>query len=382
MNTRTRTWRTVLGLSVIVACGTPAVSHADTLTQWAVPFPDSQPFKVIAAGTDVFYLDNGFEQHLGQLDVAGNRFTQWLLPYIATSPSDIARQAADGTIFMSGANQRFETGDTPPGEIGQFDPTTQLLRRWPVADPGSGPWAISIDDQGAIMFRASDLLSSRSIVGRLDTVTGAVTTWAIPDGIADQTAGDLLSIPGGSVFFNTIDKVVVLDTVTGVVTAWFTSSQPAYSLAADAAGNLYFQELSSSFTGIARLVPQTGQLTEWATPGAFNDDLTYAFGRLFFGSIAPTGLAALNPAAPGTESVLSPAFVDTIVPITTVVTPSAMTLSRQQAPGLTTQREIQRHHSGAFAGWAIPSSPRGVAAGPAATYFAASATNTIGRITR
>ena len=35
-----------------------------------------------------------------------------------------------------------------------------------------------------------------------------------------------------------------------------------------------------------------------------------------------------------------------------------------------------------FVGWAIPSSPRSVSAGPAATYFAASATNSIGRITR
>jgi CheY-like chemotaxis protein len=180
-----------------------------------------------------------------------------------------------------------------PG-TGQFDVGSQVLQRWllPFVVPGDGPWGLAIDDQGRGLFRASDTANLGTLIGRLDTTTGTVTVWTVPTSIADNFGGPIVALPGGSVFFNAPGApfgVVVLDTNTGVFTSWATTAQPALAIATDGAGNLFFQE-ESSFQAIARLVPATGRLTEWITPGAVLDDLTFAFGRLFFGSITPTGV--------------------------------------------------------------------------------------------
>src|SRR3954470_18881139 len=159
------------------------------------------------------------------------------------------------------------------GEISQFDPASQLLRRWPVAQPFDGPWSLAVDEEGRVLFRATESSIGRTRIGRLDTTAGTVTTWLVPEGVAASSAGDMALLPGGSVFFNVYgvgnsNAVVILDTAAGVFTAWSTAGEPAYSVATDGAGNVYFQETAPA---IARLVPATGQVTEWPTPGGLDD---------------------------------------------------------------------------------------------------------------
>ena len=368
----TLTW----GALLTVACGAVATSRADTLTEWQVPFADSQPFKLVASGGSVFYVNNAFEQHLGRLDVGTSRFTEWPLPFAATSPCEIVARVGDGALFMTGATA---------GEIAQFDPASQTLRRWLVADPDSGPWGLAVDGQGRVLFRAIDATNSRTFIGRLDTTVGTVTTWLVPDSIATISAGDMAALPGGSVFFNVFGPtgsflVATLDPASGLFTAWQPPMEPAWAVTADAAGNVYFQEQNPTFA-IARLVPASGALTEWTPPGFYNDDLAFGFGRVAFGNNDPTGVALLDPTQPGQESTLTPFASDAVTPTSVTVTPVVATLTGQEARGHFKRRRVDGVGTGAFTTWAVPSSPRMVAFAPDGLYFSEGSANAIGRIT-
>ena len=90
MMTKTALLRLVLGFSAFGCLGAgTAEAHSDTLTEWPVPFPDSLAFKVVAAGTELFYLDNSYPQRLGRLDSNTGLFTEWQLPIGGSSPSEL-----------------------------------------------------------------------------------------------------------------------------------------------------------------------------------------------------------------------------------------------------------------------------------------------------
>lgn len=376
MTMKTTILRVVLASSAI-GCfgGSTADARSDVLTTWAAPFPDSQPFKVVAAGTNVFYLDNAYEQHLGRLDTTTGLFTQWPLPIGASSPSELVFRATDAVLIATNAQA---------GEISQFDPASQVLRRWSVAQPFDGPWGLALDDAGRVLFRASEASTGRTRIGRLDTTAGTATSWLVPEGVAALSAGDMAVLPGGSVVFNVYgsgnsNNVTVLDTATGVFTTWSTAGEPAYGMATDGAGNIYFQETAPA---IARLVPATGQLTEWPTPGSLDDDLVFAAGRLFTGAFEPTGIIALDPTRNGINSTLIPFTSAPVAPDTVVVTPADEPLAGQQAQSAPTTSAIkQRREGGAFISWQIPSGPRMLASSPGTIYFAPGSASEIGRLT-
>jgi streptogramin lyase len=376
MAMKTTILRVVLVFSAVGWFGASAAeARPDILTEWAVPFPDSQPFKIVAAGTNVFYLDNAFEQHLGRLDTATGLFTQWPLPPGATSPSELVFRATDGVLFATNGQA---------GEISQFDPASQVLRRWPVAQPFDGPWSLAVDEEGRVLFRATESATGRTRIGRLDTTAGTATTWLVPEGVAAISAADMALLAGGSVVFNVYgsgnsNDVATLDTATGVFTIWPTAGEPAFAVATDGAGNVYFQETAPA---IARLVPATGQLTEWATPGSLNDDLVFAAGLLFSGSIEPTGIVGLDPTRNGSNSTLIPFTSAPVAPDTVVVTAAEETIPAQQAASVPTTTEIKRRRAGAaFSSWQIPSAPRMLASAPGSIYFAPGSANEIGRLT-
>jgi len=376
--TRTRTMRRVmLGVCWLALCSTAGTSRADTLTEWKVPFPDSQPYKIVSTGPDVIYVTVEGVQKLGLLDVDRDRITQWTLPYPATSPYKLVWRVGDGTVFMTGF---------PVGEVGQFDPGTQILRRWQIAPPDSGPWGLGLDGQGRVMFLATDLPNFRTIIGRLDTASGIVTSWLVPDEIGDA-GSDLSVLPDGSVFFSVFaddgsgpNAVASLDVATGIFTKWPTTS-PGPLMTTDTAGNLYFQESFPDFSAIARLVPSTGALTEWTTPGYYLDDLLFAFGKLFFGNVDPTGLASVDPMQPGSERVLTSFSSAAVTPTTTTISPTSTTLCGDRRHARVARKSITRQQAGAYTLWPIANSPRGVAASGGAIYFSHLFGNTIGRIT-
>jgi streptogramin lyase len=377
------TMRTMLVAVGVMLAGTPAMAQTpvfDVITEWRAPFPDWYLAQISAGSGDLFYVTAEVEMHLGRLDVERHRFTEWKLPFAATSPGDIRVRASDGAVFVTSGTS---------GEIGQFDPQTQTLRRWkipvPDADSFEGPWSLAFDDGSGVFFTAADMDSLTTVIGRLDTATGIATTWRMPEWIGSIGAGHLTYV-NGAVFFNVSGfwNVVALDLASGVFTAWPMIAQPAWDLASDSAGNVYFQEISS-VSAIARLEPSSGRMTEWSFPGQFNDDIEVRNDQVLVGGSDPSGLAALDPSRAGIESVVSGTNAASVAPSSSVLVPTVTIPPRRQASARTSHRLVRGRAVGNFDLWPIDGQPRMVSAIPGAIFFTRTSdvgTSVIGRLLR
>jgi len=335
---------------------------AVSVTEWSIPFADSQPFQIAASGTSVFYLTSAYGQMLGCLDTERDTVTEWPLSVPATSPGDIQLRPSDGAVFFTSATT---------GELDQFDPQSQLLRRWPLpvdVSPGAppGPYSIAFDASDRVIFSAYD--ASDAFIGRLDTVSGHLDVWSFQGGWPVRVR----VAPDGTIIFPTGGpqyEVVRLDPATGVFTTWALAEQPLWGAAIDDAGDVFFQQQSADFQGLVRLSPDTGRLTSWATSDLLDyESLELLSGHIFFSSLSPTAVEALDPAVAGTDTILSPRF-ETVTPRTSVVTPTTVMLPGQQASAPVTQLTAQRQTTAAFSIWTLPDSPRTLATVPGAVYY-------------
>jgi streptogramin lyase len=355
-----------------------AASPVDTLTEWTIPFPNSLPLWIALRGQEVVFRDFNNGQ-VGRLDPQGGSVTVWPLPYISLYPGDLKVRSSDGAVFLTAGNE---------GEIGQFDIDSGVLRRWPLpigvgAGP-IGPMGLAIDEDGGVLFSAWKPSNDGSVIGRLDTTTGDVDVWPIPASmvlfIAPIAAG-----PNHTVFFADNGfgprNVVRLDTTTGAFTSWPVTHQLPYDVAADATGQIYFQEVDS-VSAVARLIPETGRVTEWRTPGGMNDRLGVLGNRVIFGSADPAGLAVLDTTHPGRESIAPPFAPQTVAPTSSAITPIDQPLVAQTAQSTVQSRTVRRRSNGAFDGWATGVSARSIAAtdSPRAIYFGEDGQPVIGRI--
>ena len=316
-------------------CLTAQVSEAAVLTSWRLPFSNSQPLQVAAAaGGGVYYVNFDGEgataTYLGLLDTARGKFREIQIPFFAGS-GDLRVRAGDGAVFLT---------DAATGELGQGDVAGRTFSRWTLPD-GAFVRSFVFDDAGRILFLANNQ-DGRMQIGRLDTATGALSVWPLPDSMADpgnDFAWRIVKATGGTVFVNVNGfthrgQLVRLDLATGVFTAWATTAQPVFGLVTDAAGAVYFHEIDPDVRRVGRLVPSTGQLTEWNFPIAdveFLGEMALETGRLFFGLNNPIGLAALDPTAAGDESVLAPFVADPVTPSTAVISPVVTRRARSRA---------------------------------------------------
>ena len=346
-----------------------------SVTEWSIPFADSQPFQIAAWGTSVFYLTASFDQMLGRLDTENDTVTQWPVSDPSTSPCDVQVRPSDGTVFFPSATI---------GELRQFDPQSQLLRKWslpldvPVGDT-PGPWSLAFDANDRVVFSAYD--ASGPLIGRLDTVSGRLDVWSFQDGGPMR----VWVAPDGTIICTTglhSYDVVRLDPTTGVFTEWtLGDQQPLWASVIDGSGEIFFTQLSTDFQGLARFSPDTGRLTHWATSDLFEyDSLALLSGHLFFASSSPTALEALDPAVAGNDTIVSP-MPDTVTPRTSVVTPTMVVLTGQQAAAQVTRLTAPRQTTGAFSVWSLPSAPRMLATAPGTVYFTDGVEQVIGRLT-
>ena len=333
-----------------------------SVTEWLIPFADTEPFQIAAGGTSIFYLTSEYDQMLGRLDTENDTVTEWPLSVPATSPGDVQVRPSDGAVFFTSATV---------GELGQFDPQSQLLRRWPLpldvpAGNTPGPWSIAFDASDRVIFSAYD--ASGPLIGRLDTVSGRLDVWGFQDVGEVQVSlapdGTIICANGAQSY-----DVVRLDPTTGVFTSWALVDQPLWGAAVDGAGDIFFLQLSADFQGLARFSPGTGRLTHWATSDLFGwESLEPLSGHIFFTSSSPTALEALDPAVAGQDTILSP-MSETVTPRTSVVTPTMVVLSGQQASAQVTRRIAPRQTTGAFSLWSLPGAPRMLATVPGAVYY-------------
>lgn len=372
----------VAGQGAVRADGTAGAR--DTLTEWAIPFEQTSPQWIAAAGRDIVFTNYGGIPYLGRLEPDSGLVTRWPIPYVGTSPGAIDVRSSDRAVFLMGLVE---------GEIGQADLGAQMLRRWPMPALSEGqpltPWYLTMARDGTVLFLAYDSANT-GYVGRLDTTAATVSLWAIPDSV-ELSLWQLAQGLGDDVFGN-FDGfgprgVFRLNMATGAFTIWSTSPvEPVYAIATDPAGQLYFQQMGDSGSSIARLVPETGLLTQWPTLDNFQDRLVFAAGHVAFGGmVAPDlqGLVALDVSYPGQDSFLPSPTTQTVTPISVALTPNDQALVGESAHAARHVTSVRRRSQGAFDGWPVAGAPRALAVVPSlpAIYFSEPGRAAIGRIT-
>jgi streptogramin lyase len=317
----------MVGIVALVLGTAPAEGRAAFQTEWHPPFANAAAGVIAVADGTIYFTDFDGQAgitYLGSLDPSKGNIKEMRVPYYGIV--DMKVRPTDGALFLA---------DISASEIALADLHQRRLRRWALpALAIGGPRSLTFDDQGRVLFLVSSFVE-KTAVGRLDTTTDTVEFWQLPDSIGFvglDTAWQLVRADDGSVFLNlsgfTHNELVRLDLTTGVPTAWQTPTAPVFGLATDGIA-IYFQEYGSSIRNVARLVPATGVLTEWAVPPVapgqdveFSLNLTQQGGRLFFGLGYPPGLGELDPASPGADSTLAPFVADPVAPLSFVVTPS------------------------------------------------------------
>jgi streptogramin lyase len=345
---------TTIGAVLLGVCLTARIAEAGELTAWRLPFSAAQPLQVAAGAGGVSYVDfdgGTGATLLGLLDTDRGRFREIQIPFFAGS-GDLRVRPDDGAVFLT---------DAAVGDLGQGDVVGRRFRRW-TPPGGVGVRSFVFDGASVVLFLGGDA-DGRMSVGRLDTATGDIAIWPLPDSMAlpgDDFAWRIVRAADGTVIVNVNGfahpgQLVRLDLATGVFTAWVTPAAPVFPLVADAAGRIYFQEIAGGVRRIARLVPATGQLTEWNFPIPdvdFTGEMALESGRLLFALNNPIDMAALDPSAPGDESLLAPFVAAPVTPSTAVISPVVTRHARSRAGSARpTVSTVPATAMGAFTTW-------------------------------
>jgi streptogramin lyase len=367
---------TTIGAVVLGVCLTAQASEAGELTAWRLPFANSSALQVAAGAAAVSYVDfdgGTGATFLGALDTSRGRFAEMRIPFAAGS-GDLRVRAGDGAVFLT---------DADTGDLGWGDVARREFRRWTLPG-GAYIRSFVFDDARGVLFLAGNA-EGRLMIGRLDTTTGAVATWPLPDSIAvpgDDFAWRIVNVADNSVIINMNGfvhrgQLVRLDLTTGVFTSWATPAQAVFALVADAAGTVYFHEVDSGIRRVSRLVPATGQLTEWDFPvdeGDFQGEMALETGRLIFGVNGAVGLAALDPTAPGSDSLVTPFVADPVTPSTAVIRPAVTRHARTRVGNARpVASAVPATALGAFTTWDTGAVVLGSGDGAGAVYGAAGA---------
>jgi streptogramin lyase len=336
---------------------------APSFTEWRLPFDNAVPAQIAGAPGVVYYADFMLAA-IGRLDLASGRVTQWFPRFTPSSPGDIKFRSSDATLFITSAPANGVS------EIGQFDPASRVYKHWQMP-PGllGAPQNLALDPAGRVVFAAMTEGGSSYVIGRLDPATNVFTTWPIPDSIVptESYAGKVTIAPDGTVFFNvdgfTNHAVARLELSGGAFTMWTFPGEVVFAIAADASGDVFFQWQSPE-SGIARLVPGSGRLTQWTTPHGQNDDFVLQGGRVFFGTVDPAGLApaavsALDPSQTGLEGALTPVAAGPVTPSSIAVQPRVDEgVAFEEGDAQVASSSVTGTVMGAFTEWSAQAGPR------------------------
>jgi virginiamycin B lyase len=146
----------------------------------------------------------------------------------------------------------------------RVDPTTRIVRSWPLPAEAAGANlnTASFDGAGRLWFTGQG-----GYYGRLDPTTGKVLVWNAPRGAGPY---GIATTPGGDVFYASLagNYIARIDTATGAATVIEppTPRQGARRVAADTRGRIWVSYWNAG--QVACYDPATRTWREWKLPGA------------------------------------------------------------------------------------------------------------------
>lgn len=267
----------VIALLMVAGSGTDVQAQQPTLTAWYTGAVYVNGIDIDSTG-QVWFASGGPTggpapppMEIRQLDPGTNQLTRYFHSrtdvFGGTSFNPTNSQVALdplGNVWFTSPNRRVNRLDTVTGEV----------TGWPLPDSAVAG-TIAVDSQGDVW------LSFGTRIGRLNAATNTLTEWTLPAGIALATRPiDSL----GRVWFGSASTVGFLDPSTNSVSEWPTPAARR-GLSVDAQGLVWYavDVLESNVVvggKIVRLNPATDEVTEWpCPPGCTNIQSVYSDGQ-------------------------------------------------------------------------------------------------------
>jgi virginiamycin B lyase len=226
------------------------------IREWLAPTLGQRPHDPLAARDGSIWWSGQYDSRLGRVDPTTGVMKEYPLDTPDSGPHGLVEDG-DGNIWYTGINVM---------EIGKLDPSTGTVTEYKITAPGTrGPHTPIFDQKGTLFFTLQS-----GHVGRLDPSTGEITVAKTPTdgtypyGIQVNSQG----VPWYVDFRG--NRVGSIDPVTMEITE-YTLPNPAarprrIALTPDDA--VWYTDYARGYLG--RFDPETGEVREWPSPGGEN----------------------------------------------------------------------------------------------------------------
>ena len=235
----------------VIAAGPVQVAFRE----WQAPTPGSRPHDPLATPDGAIWYTGQMANLLGRVDPQTGAIREYPLKTPNSGPHGLTDDS-DGDIWFTASFA---------GYVGKLDPKSGAVTEYRMADPAArDPHTLLFDRTGILWFT----VQAGNMIGRLDPKTGAVkllsvlTPRALPYGMA-------LSADGETVFIDLFgtNKIAGIDRATMAFREYAlpdASSRPR-RIAVTGDGGVWYSDYARGRIG--RLDPQSGRVTEYASPG-------------------------------------------------------------------------------------------------------------------
>ncbi len=213
--------------------------------------PNSGPHGLVAdADGNIWFTENAAGK-IGRVDAQTGQVTEYAAP-TAQDPHTPAI-APDGALWFTAQSSNL---------VVRMDTRTGAMREFPVPTPNARPYGIVVGPDGALWFCEF----GTNKLARLDPKTGAIAEHAAPSAAARPRR---LAAVGNAIYYTDFrgGRLGRLDLADMSFRDWPSPSGPnsqPYGIAADASGNLWYEEFAAN--QLVRFNPQTQTFQRVAMP--------------------------------------------------------------------------------------------------------------------
>lgn len=225
-----------------------------TITEWAVPWPDTRPRDpYVAPDGQVWFVGQG-GHYAARFNTADDSFQRYELPP-GTGPHNLI-VGADGIVWYAGNRK---------AHIGRLDPASGVIKQFPTPeDQAKDPHTLIFAEDGHIWFTAQ----FGNHVGRLNPNTGEVKMVAVPTERARPYGIDLDSHGQPWVVLLGSNKLATIDPQSLTLSEIELPREGARPrrIAITSDDMIWYVDYQEGYLGCYD--PSNKQFREWRTPGA------------------------------------------------------------------------------------------------------------------
>jgi virginiamycin B lyase len=329
--------RVVIALAAIVTLALPQAVAAQTVTEFSIPTPGSQPFGITAGPDNALWFVESAGNKVGRISTSG-AITEFPIPTAGSRPTAIAA-GPDGNLWFTELQGNKIGRITTAGVITEFSlpipfsspagitrgpdnalwfaeilgnrigriTTSGAISEFTIPTPGSQPSYITTGPDGALWFSES----AANKIGRV-TTSGAFTEFPLPPTSPGRPQG-ITTGPDGAVWFTEFDanRIGRITTAGDITEYQVTPGDPhPIEITSGPDGALWFTESAKSKIG---RITTAGVITDFTVPTADSGPTGITLGpdgALWFTELTGNNIGRIVP--PGTCTV---AFTPTDTPV-------------------------------------------------------------------